>query len=279
MYISTIHQFESIPILKQNGIDAIIVGIPDFSIRNCNTVSLEDLKIWKKECDRNNLKLYINFLKLIHEQELEEVELTLSYLKEIKVDGIYFADEGILYIAKKLHMESICIYQPETLITNSNDILFYLNEGIQSVSLAHELSLEEIRKIASKNHSFEILISGYYSILYSRRPLISNYFKAIQKEKEKEQYTLIESTRTGKMPIMEDENGTYIFSEQPVESYDQLEELKKLNIERFRIDSIFFDDQWTIDVLGSYLEKKNYIPGCSKWYYQESIKKKEKKDE
>ena len=81
MYISTIHQFESIPILKQNGIDAIIVGIPDFSIRNCNTVSLEDLKIWKKECDRNNLKLYINFLKLIHEQELEEVELTLSYLK------------------------------------------------------------------------------------------------------------------------------------------------------------------------------------------------------
>ena len=109
--------------------------------------------------------------------------------------------------------------------------------------------------------------------------MISNYFKAIQKEKEKEQYALIESTRTGKMPIVEDENGTYIFSEQPVESYDQLEELKKLNIERFRIDSIFFDDQWTIDVLKSYLEKKNYIPGCAKWYYQESIKKKEKKDE
>lgn len=274
MLITTIHQFESLQALKDNGVDAILIGIPHYSIRHCIEVSLQDLPKWREACAKLNLKLYINFLKFCHEDQIEDMKKTLSILKENQVDGIYYGDEGVFYEAKKINLS--CIYQPETLITSSYDINFYLNNGAKSVSLAHELSLDEICEIAQVQPNFEILLSGYYSILYSRRPLLSNYFQLLKLENNKKSYTLIEQTRQGKMPIIEDENGTYIFSEEPMQSYEEFETLRKLQISRYRIDSIFFDDQWTLQVLQSYQKKLKTVPGSNRWYYQESIQKKEK---
>ncbi|MDD7281482.1 peptidase U32 family protein [Floccifex sp.] len=276
MYISTIHEFNSLEKLKTNGIDGIIIGIPHFSIRCCNVVPLNEIRKWKEKCHELNLKLYINILKFVHEQEIPLLIQTLMELKQIAVDGIYFADEGVLFEAKKLGMEHLCVYQPETLITNSYDIDFYMSQGIQSVSLAHELSIDEIKKIANRNSQFEILISGYYSILYSRRPLITNYCEELNIPKNKSCYEIIEQTRQGRMPILEDENGTYVFSEEPMSSLELMDQLKACHINRFRIDSIFKDDDWTVKVIQSYLNDGRFVEGSNKWYYQESIKKKEK---
>lgn len=282
MFITTIHSFESLEKLKNAGADAIVIGVEKYSIRSSIYVQQKDLFLWKKECERLKLKLYINLLRMVMDEDIPYIHQLLMTCKELDVDGIYYADEGVFFEAKEIGFENHLIYQPETLVTSSHDVSFYLGLGIQSVSLAHELSLDEILSIAKVNKNIEILIHGYFSILYSRRSLVSNYLNAINKKnvETKKRYDLIEQTRTDRMPILEDESGTHIFSECPIQSLNQIEELENAGITRFRIDSIFFDDDWTCEILDLYQLALTGIlvdddESSDRWYYQETIKKKE----
>lgn len=276
MFIVTIHDLKNIKKLKEAGADAIIIGVEDFSIRQSLTISLRDLKEVVLQCHALNLKLYVNALRFFMEDELNLLTEFLKTCKEAGVDGIYYSDEGVFYEAQKQGMESLLIYQPETLITNHMDIAFYLELGIQSVSLAHECSLEEILQMTEQTKEVEILISGYFSILYSRRMLVTNYLDAIKSNEKghKKVLDLIESTRQDRMSIVEDDYGTHIFSEAPIQSQKELPVLKEHGLYRFRIDSIFMDDDWTIHVLNAY-QNQLEVPGSNHWYYQTTMKKKE----
>lgn len=276
MFIVTIHDVKNIQKLKEAGADAIIIGVEGFSIRQSLAVALEDVKEMVLLCHAQHLKCYVNALRFFMEDELDLLKEFLKTCKEADVDGIYYSDEGVFYEAQKQGMESLLIYQPETLITNHMDIAFYLELGIQSVSLAHECSLEEILLMTKQNKEVEILISGYFSILYSRRMLVTNYLDAIKSNEKghKKVLDLIESTRQDRMPIVEDDYGTHIFSEAPIQSQKELPVLKEHGLYRFRIDSIFMDDDWTTHVLNVY-QNQTEVPGSNHWYYQTTMKKKE----
>lgn len=179
-------------------------------------------------------------------------------------------------------IESKLIYQPETLVASSADVDFYMSLGIQSVSLAHELSLEEVVSIGKHNPDIEILVHGYFSILYSRRPLVTNYLEAVNKPKclLPCHYDLIEQTRDKRMPIVQDESGTHIFSEMPINSLQEMWDFTDVGMHRFRIDSLFFDDDWTVEILGLYDLALQGIKitddeSTNRWYLEETIKKKE----
>lgn len=282
MFITTIHSFDSLENLKNAGADAIVIGVEKYSIRSSICVQENELSLWKEKCNRLGLKLYINLLRMVMDEDLVSIRHLLTIFKKLNIDGIYYADEGIFFEAKEIGMEDKLIYQPETLVTSSNDVNFYLNLGIQSVSLAHELSLEEILSIAKVNNNVEILVHGYFSILYSRRPLITNYLSAIQKNEVDSflRYDLIEQTRNERMPILEYESGTHIFSEYPIQSLNQIQDMVDLGISRFRIDSIFFDDAWACEILELYNLALNGTliaddESSDRWYHQETIKKKE----
>lgn len=274
LFITTVHSFEALDSLKQAGADGVIVGIEDLSIRSSKTITLSELHVWKEACDHCGLELYVNALKLMMEEDLAKASELLRLCRDLNVAGIYIADEGWIYLAQQISYQDHLIYQPETLITNHQDVQFYLDQGCKAVSLAHELSLEEIERI-SKVPGIEVLIHGHYSILYSRRPLVTNYCKAIgKKELHLKNLSIIESTRSDRMPIVEDTTGTHIFSAQPIQSLNQLEQMKQMGIQRFRIDSIFYDDNWTLGVLHAY-QNNGKLDGSDAWYSQKSILKKE----
>ncbi len=273
MFITTIHDKEALCALKQAGAKGIIVGIKNLSIRALNQLSIQDLYEWKQACDKVECELYVNALKLMMDSDLDQVRDLIQTCIDLQIDGIYCADEGLIYMAKEMGYPSM-IYQPETLVTNHWDVQFYLDQGCKAVSLAHELSIDEIRSI-SRVKGIEVLVSGYFSILYSRRVLLTNYFDAIDKKIEKaNNLDLIEQTRYDRMPILEDDTGTHIFSEHPITSIQQYQELLDMGIQRFRIDSIFKSDAWTVDVLNAYKEKR-IVEGSDHWYYQNTILKKE----
>lgn len=277
MYISTIHSLDNLEKLKEAGVDAVIIGIPYYSIRHCIEINKENLSLWKNRCNELDIKLYVNFLRMCSESEIQHAKEWMQIFKNIDIDGIYYADEGILYIAQQMNMQNKLIYQPETLVTSSMDVHFYLDQGIQGVSLAHEMSLDEITMIAKASDHLEVLINGYFSIMYSRRLLISNYLDAIHSNaiKENKYYNLIEKTRDERMPIYEDQAGTHIFSANPISSLKQINSLKEAGIKRFRIDSIFFDDDYTIEVLNAYKTNTDLNIGSDRWYHETTIKKKE----
>ena len=238
MFITTIHSIDSLEKLKRAKADAVIIGVEHYSIRSSITVKKEDLQLWKKKCKKLGLKLYINFLRLCMDEDLSGVREYFSIFKELDVDGIYYADEGLYFEAKQLGIESKLIYQPETLVASSADVDFYM--------------------------------------------LVTNYLEAVNKPKclLPCHYDLIEQTRDKRMPIVQDESGTHIFSEMPINSLQEMWDFTDVGMHRFRIDSLFFDDDWTVEILGLYDLALQGIKitddeSTNRWYLEETIKKKE----
>ena len=183
MFISTIQSMASLPAFQASPIDTVVVAFEGFSLRSEAKQPIDSLADWKAACEQHGLKMAVNALKLFMEEEVDGLEHFLQALKDVDVDAIYYADEGVFEIAQRLGLQEKLVYQPETLVTNTPDVRFYLDLGVKSVSLAHELSLEEIVGIVQNCPQAEILIHGYFSILYSRRPLVTNYLRHIGKEK------------------------------------------------------------------------------------------------
>ena len=69
MIITTIHEMDSIPALKQGGADAIFIGIKGLSVCSANTVEIEALKDWKEICLANQMELYVNACKLMMDSD------------------------------------------------------------------------------------------------------------------------------------------------------------------------------------------------------------------
>lgn len=256
-FVLTPQHIEHLEAMKQAGADAMLLNVAFFGARGASEVEVEELPAWCKKCQELGLELFVQLNRFFCEEELPKVEQFLANIKEYPIQGIVFGDEGVLQIAKELQMEDRLIYQPDTLLTNHLDVSFYLNQGIHSVVLAKEITLEEILQICEQCDAskLETIIHGRLSMMYSKRPLLSNYFNFIKKEVDvhgKRDYFVMEETRDMHMPIMEDEQGTHVFSGFTQQAFLQIKELEKSGIGYVRIDGIFHDDAYSIDALRMY---------------------------
>lgn len=264
-FITTPFTIEDIPKQKEAGANAVIIATPFFSARGAAEFSIETLAQVKEVCERNDIEMFVQVNRFFVEDELEQVKQHLQLLHDVKVDGIYFGDEGVLQIAKMLGMESIMIYAPDTLVTNHADANFYLNNGIQSVVLAREITLEEILAIAKKSDPkrLEVTIHGYLPMMHSKRQLLSNYMSFLGKDSDvhnKRSLYIMEETRDAHMPILEDAVGTHIFSGFIQCFFEEIKQLQASGIGYVRIDSIFKDGAYSCAMLKLYHDVlKNHI--------------------
>ena len=242
------------------GINGVIVGQKDFSFRFNRYFNNDELKEISTEIHQLNMKLYLNINRIIHEEELDDLKKYLIKVQQY-VDGIYFNDLSILNYAKKLNILNKLIYHPDTLMTNYYDINFYLDKDINSVMISPLITLEEINEIAKNtNQKLDMIIHGYLNMSYSRRKFITNYLNYIHKENtyvNNLDMSLIESTRTNKMPILEDEFGTSIFTDFIQNSFNEINNLKDI-LGRLIIDDIFLNDEELFDAIELYQKILNH---------------------
>ena len=255
-WIVTLCEQDAIVKLKEAGADELLVSVPFFSLRAARVFSCDQLAELSAKIHDAGMRIAVNCTRFFMEDELEQLRSFLRLLKEIDADTVYFADEGVLYEAIQLGMQDRLVYQPDTLITNSADAAFYRAQGCQGVSLAREITLEEICAIASRCSGVEMLVHGRFSIMHSRRQLLHSYFAFLKRPDDDphgcRDLSLKEETREAHMPIIEDEGGTHVFSEYTLQSFAQIRTLVESGVSRLRIDSIFRDDDWSVRSLSDY---------------------------
>ena len=227
--------------LKKINTDIVLGTI--YSVRN-DVFSIEEIKHIVFSYKH---KVYVNFDIIVHEDMLTDVK---KYLKELPLEiaGIYFSDMGVYMIAKELNLQGKLIYNPGTLTTNSLDVNSILALGIQRIVLAREITLDEIKYINNHEINTEVLIHGKLNMFYSKRKLLSNYYKYRNIAGDYEKMSLVEETRNDKLAIIEDETGTHIFSSGIFNSYD---EVKALHCE-IRIDGYFLSDEELLQEIETY---------------------------
>lgn len=242
--LTTATSKEDIPLFAKAGADGLILGTAFFSLRAAAIFEESDLKDIVRECHNYHMEMRVLVNRMFDEHELSRVYEHLLYLKEIGTDGIYFSDEAVLQFALDHDMAHLLIYQSDTLLTNHMDVDYYLNEGIHSVVLAKEITLNEITSIANASDAskIELIGHGYLVMMHSRRRLLSSYTEHLHRKDslfEHMHLTIEEATRHEAMPIYEDSYGTHVFSAFVQQSFAESKHFLSLHIGALRIDGIF----------------------------------------
>ena len=208
-------------------------------------LSLEEIGLAARFCRTFGKKFYIVMDNFISEDEKMTMYDYLDFIDGLNVDGIYFHDLGVYDAAKSYGLVSRLIYDGKTVMCNSLDTAFMLDKGIDSIMISRELTYPEVKEIL-KNHSgrIDLQIFGHLRMSYSKRRFLNNYFSQIGKEYDylgKETLSLVEEQREYHMPIVEDENGTYIYTDYIFEMFNEICDLKQ-HIRHGVVDTLFIED-------------------------------------
>ena len=245
-------------------VDGVIIG--KYFTTGYN-FEMEELKSISEYVKSHNRKVYVVMDNFISEDEKMLLYEYFDYIDGLDVDGIYFHDLGIYDVAKSYGMLSKLIYDGKQVLCNSLDTAFILDRGIDSVVLSRELTLQEISSIVKNNEGrVDLQVFGHLRMSYSKRKFLTNYFNEINKEYDylnKKTLSLVEEQRNYRMPILEDDYGTTIYTDFIFEMFNEIASLKPF-LKRAIVDTLFIEDEGLIqqvcrDLRRITIENKDFL--------------------
>ncbi|MFW6319361.1 MAG: peptidase U32 family protein [Bacillota bacterium] len=238
-------------------IDTLIIGITPYAHRMEGTFKIDELKPLIETIKTHHKNVWINLNALCHEDDLKGLNTILKNIESLPIDGILFADLAVYQYAKTYALTNKLIYYPETYTTSSKDVQFWHNEGIKSLVIGREMTLNDIKAMTeAQTMPLTLVGHGYLNMFHSKRPLVENYFKYtkdqdIDRVKNNRNLTLIEERRNETYPILQDDYGTHIFRSKPIASFSVLETLKS-RIDTMIIDTVLLREDMITQIIKDY---------------------------
>lgn len=200
MKIATVCSKDNMLEYGKIGANAFIFGLLDYSSGYHNELSVEEIKEIRSNYDG---ELFIAVNKNMFNRELDDLEKKLIELDDLNINGILFYDIAVLSIHNRLNLKTPLVWNQTHMVTNYNTCNYYYDKGCKYGVVASEITLDEIKEIKEKTKmQLFVNVLGYQVMGYSRRSLLSNYFKSIDKKLEKDNY------------IIENNNEDYIVREE-----------------------------------------------------------------
>lgn len=209
--------------LLEKKVDGIILSIDKLSVNDNFYIDVDEID----KIDFKGKEVFVSLNKLMHNSDLEYLKVILSKLRNKNI-RIFFYDMAVYNFAKELDMIDKLVISQDHLNASVLSNKFYLKRGIKASYITSDITKEELLEIKEKS-GMEIFFLGYgYApIFYSRRYLISNYLKYINSEFGKK-YEIV-SDMGNIYPIEEEEFGTTIYTEKPINLINYLEQLKDID--------------------------------------------------
>lgn len=220
--------------------DAYLIAVAGFSSRSMCEFSLGRIRGFLSQTKKEVFLLCDALLTEAERGLLQEVFPQIAALEA----PILFADFAMYEAARSCHVLDRLVYYSPTMALSAEEILCWKESGVTSVILSKECEYEGYRAIVSrcgKDMTLGMLALGYPQIYFSKRKLLSSFQEAyedVQLEKS-DAFRIREATRTAKLPIYEDERGTYVFAGEVFRPGKCLKEFADLGMEIFLIDPTF----------------------------------------
>ena len=217
--------------LKFNKVRYLIVGFEDLSFNSCSKFSFDDIIEIYNLLKNTNIKLILNAERLFTDHELKELDELIDKEFFNHFEYITYSDFGLKIYLEKKQVNIKYIFKAATYLTNSCDVNEYnlLNDY---VVLSSEISSNELIELSKNINKPSIVdLFGKSACFYSRRPLLTNYFKyrMMDSNPKKDNYYVIEELRNDLLPIVEDQNGTIILEPKFHLLSDELIKLKNID--------------------------------------------------
>lgn len=257
--ICTLKDISEISHFAELGVKSLCVHTETFATYSPGNMTIETITKAVKITHENNMRLYVRVDAIFYEKDLIQLEKHIKYLIDCDVDGIYFADMAVYQLTDKYNRKDLLIYDPQTLITNDQDLVNYLDLGIKRCVVAKELTFDKTLAVTKDNgKQSEMIVFGYLRMSLSRRKMLSGYqddFKTINLH-QNEKIRAKEESRKEKFYIYEDQHGTYTYS--PYIFYCMTELLKLTEVIKvIRFERCFIEDEMYFDIVKAYLAVLN----------------------
>ena len=229
--------------LLKYDIDGIILSIKNLSVESSFFMSIEE--VINIKTDKEKIVL-IN--KIMHNNDLEELSNVLNKIKTSDISKIMFYDLSVYTLCKKLNINKELVIYQEHLNRSINSNNFYNKLGINYSYISSDITYEEIKDIKKNTNMFIFyLVYGRMPLFCSRRYLLSNYFKYIDKEYDEGNYYI--KNKDDKLYISEEDNATIIYSDivNLINNDTSLIDYKVLD----------FNNIDNYDILNNFINKKN----------------------
>jgi putative protease len=150
------------------GADSVYFGLTHFTARAKVGFTLEELPEALATLHRRGVKGFITFNTLIFEHELREAARAIAAIAEAGADALIIQDLGILKLARQIAPHFELHGSTQMSITSAEGVALARSLGVQRVTLARELSLDEIRKIRQATDTeLEMFVHGALCVAYS----------------------------------------------------------------------------------------------------------------
>ena len=150
--------------------------------------------------------------KNIFNDEIDKLKEMLIELNKINIKGIFFYDLAILNIKQELNLDVDLVWDQSHMVNNYRTCDYYYNEGVKYALLGKEITLEEIKEIVEKSKITSMVeVVSTPAIAYSKRKLLTNYYKSINKDK-KDTLEILEKVSNKYYIVKESNNGTSFYT-------------------------------------------------------------------
>lgn len=161
-----------------------------------------------KDIKKAKKKVIASIDKVFSEDDLSYLQQVIYLIAE-NFDFIIFSDFSVEYLLKE-YKEKL-IYDPKTLVCSKKEV-----ETIDTKTfISLEMSKEEVSDIIKTNfQKICYTVFGLRQMMYSRRPLLSIYndFSGSNTYNKNVLYDLKEEMRDDLYKIIENDNGTFVFT-------------------------------------------------------------------
>ena len=194
--------------------DGVVITNKKFSSRYETSFSCDEILQVVKKCNTARMDTYLLVDNILTDGDILAVYDLINTFKDTNLMYI-FGDLAVYQILKEFNITKKGVYNPNTLITNYVDFLFWKEFKIKGLFPSLEIPLTDI-DIIGKNKKLKLFYKGFGMnvMFHSKRKLLSTYkdYKNVLYDfAGSNDLTLIEETRKEKYKIIENEHGTHIY--------------------------------------------------------------------
>lgn len=168
---------EKLKIALLYGADIVYIGGKKYSLRaNASNFTIEDIKSSCIFAHKLGKKVYVTVNILFHDEDLEGVKTYLKELENVGVDAVIICDAFLIPIIKKETPKLKIVMSTQMSTSNTLSVKHFMEEGVDSIVLAREVTKKEIKEIYDETHAdLEVFLHGAMCTCYSGRCVLSNY--------------------------------------------------------------------------------------------------------
>lgn len=195
------------------------------------------------ETQKAGKKIYLITPKLVKDSRMESVEKIFSHIRELGADGVLVSNLGTLGLAKAGEIPFIA--DSPLNIFNSSTFAFLLQEGAQMAVISPELTLEELKSIASHGPA-ECIVYGRLELMESEHcltgGLLGNNKGQCSAPCRSGKFTLVDEKNYEFPLLMDYECRMHLLNSRSLCMLEYIPEILKSGVSSIRVETLGMDN-------------------------------------